>query len=273
MKSDWQVTEIKSALKQIMRRRGVKYSDLAEHLGVSLPTIKRIMSSEELSLTRLVRICDFLDVSLEQLAHAAEMFREGDRVQFTEEQEEALYESPETFKFFMEYYSLESADEIKATHGLSRKVVQHHLQKLKKLDLVEFDSHDRPRLTHRLMPKFNRENPKLAKLYYRSIFVRIFEHYTTSFERESESTNKLMRGHTSFSVIPLHPSSIEKFRAQIKSFTEELNKQSELDGLNYDKAELDEVILSIAATFEKGGYAKENKVLNFYGEIKDRIEP
>src|SRR3546814_11611482 len=59
------------ALKQVLKLRGMRYSDLARGLGVSEPTVKRMLSTGRIDLARLERICRLLDIDLFELVRVA----------------------------------------------------------------------------------------------------------------------------------------------------------------------------------------------------------
>ncbi len=51
-------------LRAYIKARGLTYKQLAEGLGVSEPTIKRIFASNDCSVERLAEICEFLQIDL-----------------------------------------------------------------------------------------------------------------------------------------------------------------------------------------------------------------
>ena len=55
------------ALKRGLRSRGITYAMLAKRIGLSEPSVKRILSRGSLSLPRLERICESTGISLEEL--------------------------------------------------------------------------------------------------------------------------------------------------------------------------------------------------------------
>src|SRR3546814_17130747 len=59
------------ALKQVLKLRGMRYSDLARGLGVSEPTVKRMLSTGRIDLAPLERICGLLDIDLFELVRLA----------------------------------------------------------------------------------------------------------------------------------------------------------------------------------------------------------
>jgi DNA-binding Xre family transcriptional regulator len=58
-------------LQGVLRVRGMTYADLARHMDVSEPTVKRIFAGHDCKLSRLLEICDILDVPLADVLHRA----------------------------------------------------------------------------------------------------------------------------------------------------------------------------------------------------------
>ena len=52
-----QSEQVIRAVKRQLKARGLRYSDLAARLGVSEPTVKRLLSRGGITLERLDRIC------------------------------------------------------------------------------------------------------------------------------------------------------------------------------------------------------------------------
>jgi transcriptional regulator with XRE-family HTH domain len=57
-----ETARIVASLKRIMKSRGVTYAQLARDIGLSEPSIKRILSRATLTLQLLEQICGALDV-------------------------------------------------------------------------------------------------------------------------------------------------------------------------------------------------------------------
>ena len=81
------------ALKATLKGRDVTYTEVADHLGLSLSSVKRLFSTGRFSLHRLEQVCDLVEIDLLELARLAE----EDRLRvasLTEDQEEQLVSDP-----------------------------------------------------------------------------------------------------------------------------------------------------------------------------------
>ena len=59
--------QITQTVKQLLKSQGKRYSDLASHLDVSLASVKRILNSEDIQISRLTQISSFLDIDFFEL--------------------------------------------------------------------------------------------------------------------------------------------------------------------------------------------------------------
>lgn len=77
------------SLRAHLKARGLTYRQLADGLGLSEPTIKRIFASSDCSIERLDEICEFLQIELKDLVKRTPKKRQLTE-QLTERQEEEL---------------------------------------------------------------------------------------------------------------------------------------------------------------------------------------
>lgn len=132
-----EATAVIETLKGICRDRGIRYRDLAVALNVSLPTVKRLMGSSDLSFERICQICDRIDLSvfdLMQIAHK----RAYTPLTFTAEQNAFLADHPECIPYFFALArDLLTPDEIERKYGLDPRTTNRYLKLLEEIDLIE----------------------------------------------------------------------------------------------------------------------------------------
>lgn len=127
--------EMFEALKRVLKARGWTYADLANSLGLSEPTIKRLFVDGDCKLGRLLEICDLLDVTLTDLVDRAE--RSADlRVELSETAEAELAENPWLFDLYVLLQSGETAEDIATDHHLQAHELHQDLHKLHRLGLA-----------------------------------------------------------------------------------------------------------------------------------------
>ena len=136
-------------LKSQLKAHGKTYLDVAEYLNLSHASVKRLFSEESLSLSRLVRICDMLDITLADLVLSmAVVSNKLDKLTLLQEQEIAddlllllvavCVINGFTFEDLLAEYEIDQ-------HTLIKKLAK--LDKLKIIDLLP-DNHFKLRITN-----------------------------------------------------------------------------------------------------------------------------
>jgi len=62
-----EVARVLDTIKRIMKNRGFQYSDLSKSMGVSLTTVKRLLTKDDISVQRICEIADWLGFSFQEL--------------------------------------------------------------------------------------------------------------------------------------------------------------------------------------------------------------
>ena len=78
--------------------KGIRYQTLAEAMGVSIATVKRMMNKPSLPFDTLLEICHLVGLSFEELLDRTQD-AQSRRAVFTQEQDEAFHKSPVSTPF------------------------------------------------------------------------------------------------------------------------------------------------------------------------------
>lgn len=125
------------ALKAILKERSLSYSTLAGELGVSLPTVKRLLNKSTIPLNRLLEICAVAEVDLGELVERAGALAPKHSV-FTEQQDALFAAEPDALLFFGElFHERRRPSQIARTHKLTKLSVERYLSRLEKVGLLE----------------------------------------------------------------------------------------------------------------------------------------
>lgn len=128
--------QIKLAIKELLKNAGYTYEDLAKALKVSLPTVRRILTKEDIGLERLLAICQWLGVSLEELASLAN--QSPLKISYlTEEQEEFFASFPDAYTYLRYLGRGMAPKEIEEQFKISSKATKWYLTELTTLGLIE----------------------------------------------------------------------------------------------------------------------------------------
>src|SRR5690606_34592783 len=133
------------ALKQVLKQRGMRYADLAAGLGISEPTVKRMLSTGRIDLERLERICGLLEIDLFELVRLARGTR-AKRAQLAAAQERALADEPRLLLVFHLLCNDWTVAAIRREFALGGPETTLLLARLDRLGLVELLPRDRVRL-------------------------------------------------------------------------------------------------------------------------------
>lgn len=128
--------EVLEVLKGILRGRGTTYRQLGARIGMSESGLKKLFTSEDASMARLLDICRELDVELEEVIRVA---RRGPIAMFecNAEQQGAFRRHPKSLWFL---WALEEAggdlDAARRALGLDARTARRHVVRLEALELA-----------------------------------------------------------------------------------------------------------------------------------------
>lgn len=166
---------IKQALRQLMKIKHVTYQDLADHLGISLATAKRVVSGDDLSLVRLYELADFFGMTLGEIEAFAANTQETDAELYREEQEIFFAAEPRYYLYFTELFR-HTPEEIAERYGLTKQSTSRYLAKLERHGLIRTTGKGKVRPAFRLAPRWRRNGPLMAANFERlmEIYHRLF---------------------------------------------------------------------------------------------------
>lgn len=133
----YQTNVLVKALKDIIKRRKLRYEDIAKGIGLSVPTIKRSMASGNMSIDRFMRVCLFAGLSFKDIALVLES-EAGKLFQLNEEQEIFFAKHPCFLAYFFELKKAGKTPlQIEKEHKISRNSTERYLLKLEQLNLIK----------------------------------------------------------------------------------------------------------------------------------------
>lgn len=134
-----------AALQRRLRREGMTYAEVARRLRVSEPTVKRLFSTERITLERLDALCAVAGVDLVDLAREAQ--EGGARLsRLTREQEDLLVKDETLLLVAVLTLNHWRFEEMLAAYRISEPVLVRHLAALDRLGLIDLQPENRVRL-------------------------------------------------------------------------------------------------------------------------------
>ena len=174
-------------IKSILKNRGLTYRDVGKHLGLSEASVKRIFSHKNLDFDRLLKLCDLLDVTLEDVLRMASGREVQSRLSL--EQEKLLVRDSKLFVIFLLLQRRWSVREILANYRFSSSDMTRHLLALDKNGLIVLKPGDRVKM------KFDEslqwlEGGPIAQMYERQVKSEFLSH---QFNQRTDRLNLTLR--------------------------------------------------------------------------------
>jgi AcrR family transcriptional regulator len=140
-----QKTQIVAELKRALRATGHTYADVAKTLELSVASVKRLFSTEDLSLQRVDQICELVGLSLRDILERA-LERSDPTDQLTVAQESQVIADPKLL--FMTWLVLIRTpfEEMVQDYKFTEREALQYLIRLDRLKVIELQPGNRVRL-------------------------------------------------------------------------------------------------------------------------------
>ena len=172
-----EIIQLQETLKEIMHARHLRLGDLAIHLDVSIATAKRLLNGDDLSLERVLAICEWMDLKFHELVEIAKL-RRAEYHYCSEEQEDYLAANRPQFAFLRALQRGDTLEAISKRHALKQKDVDGYLMDLEVHGFMRRQDDG----TLKLVIKDGmdwRPNGALWKAYYRRWVDEVTSHMIT----------------------------------------------------------------------------------------------
>ena len=211
-----QTAQIKAALKQVLKTRGITYAGLGRRIGLSETSVKRLFSQGTFTLRRLDEICAALETDLFDLARLGRS-RTETVSELSLEQETALAGDPKLLTLFHLLLNEWPFSEIVREYEISEAEGIRLLAKLDRLKLIQLGPKNRAKL---LVPKniaWRRGGP-VRKVFEDRV---LREFFGSAFDGE----NELLR----FELMELSPASQAVMQRKLQRLAGEFMELVEID--------------------------------------------
>lgn len=163
--TDFKSQKIKQVIKTLLKKKGITYESLATSLECSVPTVKRILGPEELSLTRLLQMCEVVEIDLRDLEELTQDTSVQDS-EFTDDQQHFLAKNPAYLSYLLRLFNGESPKQIADRYGLTQRSTDKYLIGLEKKELIHVTGKQKVKPAFKEIPRLG-DGP-LGKLYFES---------------------------------------------------------------------------------------------------------
>lgn len=229
--------KIKAVIKQLLKKQDRSYADLARVWGCSVPTVKRQLGREELPLSRLLSLLEWLDLSLGDLHKLAES-EDSDYPRYTLKQNEFLAKNPREFSFLMKLHEDMTPAKIAAEYKIPKDMLEKILIQLEKYDLISVGSGGKVRPAHNPSPRL--EGP-LAEAHMGRIIDRMAtfqkRRLTDVFARKARGLD-VPKGSMSWVVTEVTEKTYLHYLPKFGQLLEEMVSVAKLEEMAKKKSEL-----------------------------------
>ena len=168
-------------LKSCLKAHGKTYADVAQALGLTEASVKRLFSQNSFSLERLEAVCQMMDMQISDLVQQMNE-KQFNLEQLTEQQEKVIAE--DLLLLLVTVCSLNkwTFDEIVNYYNITEAECIHKLAQLDKLKVIELLPKNKIKLL--IAPNFSwRKNGPIQTFFQEKIGQ---EYFKSSFRREEE---------------------------------------------------------------------------------------
>ncbi len=137
--------EIVLELKRALKETGHTYQAVARQLNLSVPSVKRLFSTGDLSLARVDLICELIGMQLPALIERA-VERRTPENQMTLSQEREIAGDPKLFMLTWLILGRTPYDKILHSYQFTRAEIQRYLIRLDRLRVIELQPANRVRI-------------------------------------------------------------------------------------------------------------------------------
>jgi predicted transcriptional regulator len=265
----FKVDEIKNIIKELLKKNKSTYADLAEHLECSEPTVKRILGSEEMTLTRLLQICDFLKMSLSDIEALMKQDTQ-EKAELSEKQQNFLVQYKNHFAYLLELYQPLTPQQIAEKYKLTAKSTQKYLIHLEKFDLIKVSKNNKVRPFYAKLPPLG--NGPLGMANYRALVQNtagFFVDFIGEQIIQNPHSEKSKKSGAGFAVQSMKVD-IDTFNLYVKEFEaklQELERVARFEEKTKDPKNLKEGLIVLGHAAVEPGYKGLEILQKTFGEI------
>jgi transcriptional regulator with XRE-family HTH domain len=223
-----QTANLLNHLKTQIKNKGLTYKDIASNLKMSESSIKRLFSSQYITLQRLEEICSCIGITIFELTNKSPLYQKTKGNFLTYDQEKILADSPKLLCFYYLLLSCKSLKKIEENFAFSKQEIEKNLLLLNRCNLLDLYPKNNYLLNNNENITFLSDGP-LSKKYTlemrKNFFLPPF--------RGSRECFRTVRGCFSDHTIALLNKKIDRFIREIEELVE-LEDHSEQDNSHYE---------------------------------------
>lgn len=167
---------VRELIKSLLNRQGMNYSDLAKAMGVSLPTIKRWMTTDDFSLDRLSSIAAWFGYNLFEFMELTKDLG-TEWIELTHEQESLLAKNPQLAYVNLLLVAGMDRAEVLRRVSISKPEFESYLSLLEQHGFLQRWPGDKLRILIRGPYKMTSQGP-FERAYYKKFYSVLLKHFS-----------------------------------------------------------------------------------------------
>ncbi len=213
MKNQSQI--IIDSLKDQLKLRGLSYKDLGLKWDLSESSVKRVMTSDKIDLSRIESACSLMDLQVAEFFKQVPYDKKSNLIYLTNEQEARLAKDPEALHYFLLIQEGRLVSEIIRVYSITAEKNIKILNQLERWGLIELHPHHKIKRLYLGQLRFKKEGP-LGRQLER---IAKTEFLDANFEKEAN--------YFTFLHLNLKPGDALKIRLKFTEIFRELVAESE----------------------------------------------
>lgn len=147
------------SLKSHLKLRGLAYTDLAKSWKLSVSSTKRIMASEDITLSKIESACELMNIPVGEFLQQIPFLKNSELFYLTPDQENKLVKDPEALHYFLLVTEGFNPTEIIRDYTISAEKNIRILNTLEKWGLIEVQAKNRIKRNFTGQLRFRKEGP------------------------------------------------------------------------------------------------------------------
>lgn len=206
-------------LKSNLKARGLTYKKLASCWQLSEASVKRIMNDQDLSLHRIEKACQLMNLSFAEFMKLVPFDLETTDQTYLPAQEEEFAKEIRLYHFWDLLVSGMSVKQIEKKFIISANEIQKFLLKLDQLKLIELHPKNRIKILEMHRRLLRKDGP-MGRVLLAQAKTSFLDH---PFKNTSTE-------HLRFTLYRLNPQSAIRYKAKIDKMIHEMKNESEVEG-------------------------------------------
>ncbi len=167
----------KKGLQRVLKKNKLSYKDIATSWKLSESSVKRIMSSGDLSLDRLMQLANLIGVQLSELMQTIE--GAPTFLTMNSAQDELLAKNPDLIYFYIRLTAGDNIDHFSESSGIPMKTCWQMAYALDKVGLIEVHKNNRIKIGNK-GPHFFKPGGQILTTIYPQFFKIMYYHFISS---------------------------------------------------------------------------------------------